>query len=348
MPQWINFKELRKNLKFADVLRHHGIEIRTKKPNQHVGACPLPNHSGERKASSFSANLERNIFQCFSCKAKGNVLDFCALMLGLDPKNGEELRQAALTVQEKLFGIVRPDAKQTTDSHSEMKKPTDRLASSKPTEINTPLDFTLKALDARHPYLQERKFTAETIQTFGLGFCKRGFLKDRIAIPLHDPLGRLIGYAGRLVDDKAVTDDNPKYRFPSAREREGTVIEFRKTEFLYNGHRIKGPVENLVIVEGFPALWWLVQHDYRDCVALMGCDCSDKQAELLISLLSPHGRCWVFTDGNDAGERGAAAVFLKVGVQRFVRRVPLGSGRQPTDCTPAELCELLPGGQTNV
>ena len=341
MPQWVNFRELRQNLLFANVLRHYGIEIKTTKPNQHVGLCPLPNHGGKRESPCFSANLEKNIFQCFGCKAKGNALDFCALMLGLDPSNGEQLRQAALTVQEKLFGIVQAGATEKKDTPPIAKKDAEPSAPSKPTEINTPLDFTLKALDATHPYLKERKFTAETIQMFGLGFCKRGSLKDRIAIPLHDHLGRLVGYAGRLVDDKAVTDDNPKYRLPTAREREGVVLEFRKSEFLYNGHRIKGPLENLIVVEGFPALWWLVQAGFGNSVALMGSSCSEKQAELVISLLLPQGCCWILTDGNDAGDKGAAEIFEKVGSRRYVRRIRLESGRQPTDCEPTELADLL-------
>ena len=45
-----------------------------------------------------------------------------------------------------------------------------------------PLVFDLKGLDAKHPYLLKRGFTPETIERFGLGFCSRGLLKDRVAI----------------------------------------------------------------------------------------------------------------------------------------------------------------------
>ena len=168
-------------------------------------------------------------------------------------------------------------------------------------------------------------------------------MKERIAIPLHDHLGRVIGYAGRLVDDNAVSDENPKYLLPPPRERNGVVFEFRKTEFLYNGYRIKTPLENLIVVEGFPALWWLVQARHENAVALMGSSCSDKQAELLVSLLSPRGCCWVFTDADAAGDTAASEVFLKVGIQRFVRRIPLRNKRQPTDCLPADLASMLQG-----
>jgi hypothetical protein len=34
-------------------------------------------------------------------------------------------------------------------------------------------------------------------------------LKSRVAIPLHDAGGKLIGYAGRVVDDTAINEDKP-------------------------------------------------------------------------------------------------------------------------------------------
>src|ERR1039458_7636107 len=102
-----------------------------------------------------------------------------------------------------------------------------------------------------------RGFTPETNERFDLGFCSRGMLKDRVAIPLQDAAGRLIGYAGRVVDDSTITEDNPRYRFPGERNRDGKIFEFRKTLFLYNGYRIKAPVDDLVVVEGFTGVWCL-------------------------------------------------------------------------------------------
>lgn len=166
-------------------------------------------------------------------------------------------------------------------------------------------------------------------------------LAGRIAIPLHDPTGRLIGYAGRLVKDVEVRDDNPKYKFPSERERAGVLISFRKSLFLYNGFRIQAPVDDLVVVEGFPSVWWLSQHGYGNVVALMGSSCSPEQASLIVSLTSNHGRVWTFTDGDDGGERCAGSVLVRVGPERSARHVPLGRGEQPTDCTDEELAALL-------
>ena len=79
------------------------------------------------------------------------------------------------------------------------------------------------------------------IEYFALGFSSRGAMKNRVAIPLHNPEGVLIGYAGRITDDALISESCPKYKFPSTRERKGKLLEFRKSMFLYNAHRLKNP-----------------------------------------------------------------------------------------------------------
>jgi hypothetical protein len=66
------------------------------------GYCPLPNHEGKRNSPSFSAHLDKGIFQCFGCGAKGNVIDFAAFMERLDPKDGRELRKAAIILRDRF------------------------------------------------------------------------------------------------------------------------------------------------------------------------------------------------------------------------------------------------------
>jgi DNA primase len=332
---WIDFKALRTQLNFEDVLKHYGVEVK-RKGNQHHGFCPLPNHNGKRNSPSFSASLEKGIFQCFGCGAKGNLLDFAALMENSDPKDGAALRKAAIKLQ-RQFGL---------ETGGELREPKASTASTGlaspskkglPRIVNAPLDFDLKGLDATHPYLLGRGFTPDIIERFGLGFCSRGMLKDRIAIPLHDHKGRCIGYAGRVVDDSTITEDNPRYRFPGDRERDGKVFEFRKTRFLYNGFRIKAPVDDLIIVEGFASVWWAVQNELENTVATMGADCSERQAELIVSLVKPSGTVWIMSDGNQAGERCALTLLRQISPYRAMRWLKLTEGKQPTDLSREEL-----------
>jgi DNA primase len=298
-----------------------------RKGNQHHGFCPLPDHNGKKNSPSFSAQLEKGIFQCFGCGAKGNVLEFAALMEKADPKDGAALHKVAAELQKRFCLELAPKAKQPEA------KPKDEM----PVVVNAPLDFELKGLDAEHPYLKRRGFTPETIERFGVGFCSRGMLKDKIAIPLRDHDGKLVGYAGRVVDDSTITEDNPRYRLPGKRERDGKLFEFRKTLFLYNGFRFKAPVDDLYVVEGFTSVWWLNQNRLPNVVSVMGADCSERQAELIVSLVKSAGRVWVMPDGNEAGERCAQSVLRHVSPHRFVRWVKLTDNKQPTDLSAEQL-----------
>src|SRR3954471_10763498 len=105
MNQWIDFKALRAKLDFEQVLRHYRVEVK-RKGQQHHGYCPLPNHVGKRNSPSFSANLDRGIFQCFGCGAKGNVLDFAVLMDGGKKEDMNAVRKTALALQER-FGMAK-------------------------------------------------------------------------------------------------------------------------------------------------------------------------------------------------------------------------------------------------
>lgn len=322
----LDFKKLRKQLDFGKVLQSYGVELKLR-GDQHHGFCPLPSHKGKRNSPSFSANVKRKIWQCFGCGRKGNVLDFAVLMDGGNPKNGEHVMLTAT----KLSGA----------SFSEWSEPKTTDDKDEDAVINAPLDFELKGLDATHPYLFSRCFRDETIERFGLGFCTRGLLADRVVIPLHDAKGTLVGYAGRVVNDEAISEENPKYKFPGRRKRNGVIHEFRKSLLLYNEHHIERKVSDLVIVEGFASVWWLTQAGVKNVVSLMGSSCSSEQADAIAWHVYNEGRVWIYTDMDPAGDRAADEIFLRVGSRRFVRRVRMEQGQQPTSIGPEMLKALF-------
>lgn len=338
MPVWINFKELRSKLDFEKVLQHYGVKI-TRKGNQHHGFCPLPKHDGNKKSASFSANLERGIFQCFACKAKGNVIDFAAYMQKLDPENGEHIRKVALELQERFCpSNSQPEKeKPTAPAPVEVKRGEANTEPHSLTVVNARLDFELKGLDPKHPYLSGRGFSSETIHHFGLGYCSRGFLAGRIAIPLHNQSSELIGYAGRLVDDARISEENPKYLFPSKRERSGVIQDFDESRLVYNGHRIAEPVDQLIVVRGFASVWWLWQTGYSNVVGLMSCACSDEQANILATLTKSTGHVWLMSTEDGAGDRLSMSVLSKIAAHRSCRWAKLESGVRPMHCTKEKL-----------
>jgi DNA primase len=280
-----------------------------------------------------------------SAVVRGNLIEFAARMEGLNPDDPGDFRKAALLLQ-KMFvgkdGGEREKPKATPKGERRERSAQEDAEEKTPgSVVNAPLDFELQQLNYDHPYLRERGFTDETIKTFGLGYCHRGLMKGRIAIPLHDKEGALIGYAGRIVDEEAIGKDTPRYLFPGGRERGGTRHEFRKSAFLYNGFRVGNPSQ-LVVVESFTAVWWLTQAGITNVVALMGASCSETQADLLRDLVPDVGSIWLLPDGDKSGERMAEETLAMLAPYRFVRLVKLDEGQQPTDVGREDLLARLP------
>src|SRR6185436_2923538 len=147
MNQWINFKELRARLDFEQVLRHYGVEIK-RKGIQHHGYCPLPEHNGKKNSPSFSANLQRGIFQCFGCGAKGNVIEFAALMENVPLTDGTAFRALAIRLKERF--CPGPGNAPSPAEESRAKVSVEPAAKSElPVIENEPLDFELKGLDTK-------------------------------------------------------------------------------------------------------------------------------------------------------------------------------------------------------
>jgi len=93
MPQqYIDFGFVKENASFDAVLAHYNLR-KVGSGEQCAVLCPFHR---EREASC-KINLERKIFHCFGCEAKGNVLEFVARMEG----EAADLRSAAV----KLAGI---------------------------------------------------------------------------------------------------------------------------------------------------------------------------------------------------------------------------------------------------
>jgi DNA primase len=75
---------------------------------------------------------------------------------------------------------------------------------------NPPLAFALKTLDPRHEQLAPLGLSTANLERFGAGYCTKGLLKGRLAIPVHNARGDLVAYAGLAVE----ADASPRYLFP--------------------------------------------------------------------------------------------------------------------------------------
>jgi len=280
MTQWIDFKELRRELNFETVLKTYGVKLNIKatpQGRQHKGPCPLPFCKSKPGTTGFSANLTKGIWQCFTCKYTGNTLDFIVCAEGLDPLNRKDVRQAALIAKKKFLSKDREEP--TEEPKAPIGKYTAKV-------VNEPLFFNLKSLDPAHAWFTERGLAKETVEHFGLGVCSRGWLKGRVAIPLQDQESQLIGYAGRLLDEKEVTEENPLYLFPEPRIYKGVLHHFDRSLVIYHGP--KEPRSRILITREIETVWYLWQYGYISALSTMG-PCCTGQVLAIRSAVSADG-----------------------------------------------------------
>ena len=330
----VDIKFVREHADFAAVLEHYGVELRGTGP-QRTALCPFHR---ERKGS-FSANLDKRIFQCFGCDAKGNVIDFVMQSDDIDA------RQAAIIVAE-ISGIetappkgARRSQKRAPHSKKESKPPKEDIADEQATAVepepqeeetdateNVPLSFTLK-LNPEHPYLAERA-SPEVIETFGLGFCSRGLMEGRIAIGIHNPNGEPVAYAGRWAEDEP-PEDVARYLLPK---------KFHKQLELFNIHRLPNPVEAVVLVESYWSVFRL--HELGiPVVSPMGRAISDQQIALLLRRGVTH--VTVLFDGDAAGRKGTESAVAALARHCFVYAPEVPDGFKPHSADEALLLKLV-------
>ena len=277
---FVDFKAVKAAITMEQVLEHYGILDKFKRGTDSLnGPCPI--HGGSNP-TQFRVSISKNIWNCFSeCKHGGNVLDFIARM------DDVSIHAAALKAIE-WFNLDPQEMSADSNQEAEEKGETPKtettprpkpVAKSAPVvenaAPNTPLKFRLDKLEREHPYLtQERGLTLETIIDFGVGFCSKGMMADRIAIPIHNAKGEVVAYAGRFPGEPG--EDIPKYKLPQG---------FRKSLELFNIDRAFKEPGSLVIVEGFFGCMNLHQFGCRRVVALMGSTMSVAQEELIKRLI---------------------------------------------------------------
>jgi DNA primase catalytic core, N-terminal domain len=138
----------------------------------------------------------------------------------------------------KEYRILATSASSTTGAEG-IGRLISKGSSSSPAPLQ-PLPFSLRL--SWHSYLDHRGIHPATASQFGVGYyAGPGFLRGRIAFPIHDTEGRLVAYAGRSIDGS-----EPRYLFPRG---------FRKSQVVFNLHRACKEVAawpaGCVIVEGF-------------------------------------------------------------------------------------------------
>ena len=315
---WVDFKAVKAAVSIEQVLAHYGINWLRKEGDEFRGRCPIHQGEGDR---TFHASITKNAFNCFSCKARGNVLDFVAAMEKCS------VRDAGLKLQ-SWFSLSVGESAAATPAPARMTGGK-KAATEKQAPINPPLGFQLR-VDQSHGYGASRGVGPEILEYFGAGMCiSKGTFSCCFIIPLHDQIGQLVGYAGR-----SIGDGEPKYIFPPGEKG------FHKSHLLFNIHRVVKEVEGdqpVVVVEGFFDCMMVKQAGFP-CVALMGSSLSKQQKEILCS---EFGRIILMFDGDDAGRAATEDCARRLVRRVFVRAVELLAGQQPDQLVAEELQRFL-------
>lgn len=316
MSSWVDFAWIKQAVPLLAVLERYQIAgLRRSGREQWRGRCPL--HDGEGQ-DSFHVNTGRQLFHCFCCGAGGTVLD---LVVAVEQCG---VQQAARKLADgwgvDAGGSARPSVGLQQKTVTEKR------------DVNRPLGFRLSGVDKRHPYLSLRGIWERTASEFDIGFYSGpGLLSQRLVIPIHDEVGRLVAYCGRSLDGSA-----PRYKFPAG---------FAKSQVVFNLHRAAASGEPTgIVVEGFFDCLKVHQAGFRSVIALMGAALYDRQR----CLLTDHFRQIILMlDGDPTGRRASAEIAAKLKRWCPVRSIELPSNTQPDQLSAEALQTILAeeGGQ---
>lgn len=279
--------EIKSKVNIVDVI---GREVPLKQSGSNFkGLCPFHNE----KTPSFMVNEQKQIFNCFGCGEKGDVIHFVQRFYNL------EFMEACEKLAEE-YNIEIPQ-------HGTRKK----VDMSHYYEINAMaarffFNNLTKQSNPGYTYIRKRGISDETIKHFGLGYSldswnalhrhlkskgikdedmlklglitqgKKGVydkFRGRLMFPIFNPQGKVIGFGGR-----ALGDEMPKYLNSS----ESDVFLKKNNLYALNFTKKNISDENQVLmVEGYMDVISLYQSGIRNVVASLGTALTDNQCQLI-------------------------------------------------------------------
>ncbi|MBI1902922.1 MAG: toprim domain-containing protein [Planctomycetia bacterium] len=353
---FVSFAEVKQKVSVPDVLAAFGILDRFRRRGDVLtGVCPLPGHKHgpSPNADQWRADCRKGIWQwyCFGdCQRGGDVVELAKALTGYD--NAHVRFWFAERFGDRLSGNrdgpkkTKPEtAGKRVESDAACERPpmAGSQQAASPSTRNLPvasaelkpLRFRLN-LDPDVPYLRDRGVLPETIARFGLGLCRKGVLKDYVAIPVYrwprEAGENPVAYLGRWPgDDYDDGTGRPRYKWPDG---------FAKSQVVYGLAEALDGTEGraLIVVEGPFKVFHLVQCGFPNAVATFGSSLSREQAAILAATGRP---IVLLFDGDAAGRRGARKAVGRLVRRTFVRIAALAQAGEADDLDGEALAELV-------
>lgn len=326
----------------ADIVDVVGDYVKLKKSGSgFVGLCPFH----DENTPSFHVTPRLGIYKCFGCGESGDVFNFVMEMEGIGFP--ESLRTLA-----ERYGIDIPQDQTEEDSERTQKRE-GILHALKFAGLFYHRQL-LESPDAEkaRSYLDSRGYPVKIWKNFGLGYAPSGSallkeaqkegieeeylleadlikpsnrgdgyfdsFRDRLMFPIFNPSGKLIAFAGRILNENKKT---AKYINSSQ------TMVYNKSEVVYGVNFAKNEIrkeEEVILVEGYTDVITMHQKEIQNVVASSGTSLTAGQ----IKILQRYGNRIVMiydadTAGQSAMERGMN-IALEQGMEVKLMELPEG------------------------
>lgn len=311
----ISYEEIlsiQRKANIVDIIRDY-VPLMQRGKN-YFGICPF--HDDHNP--SMSVSPEKGVYKCFVCGNAGNVFNFVM------EYEKVSFYEAVKIVADKIGVSIDISTSKTENTK---KSPLYDIYNIAYKFYQNNLN-TVYGKDAKK-YLLNRKIDEDVIKNFNIGLslsdselCNalkaKGFkdddivssgvavqngnniydiYKNRIMFPLYDLEGNVVGFSGRIYNQKSES------KYINTKETE----IFKKGELLYNYHIAKKEArkeKNIIVVEGFMDVIRLSTIGIVNVVATMGTAVTKYQLNL-IQKLAPN--ITLMFDGDKAGEKATNA-----------------------------------------
>ena len=293
------------------------------------GLCPF---HGE-KTASFSVAPDKGIYYCFGCHKGGSVINFemeieglsypdavraLAKRVGMEVPEDEQY-QSRYRQQERLWALHKEAAR---FYHSQLYAPIGANAlqyaagRGMPKTILTKfgIGYAPDSWTALVDWLRAKGYTDQELRDSGLVTVSRknGNLfdrfRDRLMFPIIDVRGNVIGFGGRIMNDK----DKSAAKYLNSPET--LIFNKRKNLFALNLAK-KSKLGYLILVEGYMDAIALHQFGFDCAVASLGTALTEDGANLLARYTE---QVVLIYDGDEAGQNAtkrAIPILEKAGLQ---------------------------------
>ncbi|HLD17465.1 MAG TPA: DNA primase [Patescibacteria group bacterium] len=343
-------EEIRRRIDIADLIGE-SLDLKPSGSGSFKAVCPF--HA--EKTPSFHVSREKQIWHCFGCGEGGDCFSFVMKMEGVEFSE-------ALRLLGKRAGVEVPRFSSIETNERDRFVRINTFAAACYQKILQ----TLPSAAVARAYVQKRGMDADLQETFGIGFApdawdtlarlfeRKGFslleaehtglflrrksgsgfidrFRNRLMIPLRDPHGSVVGFAGRLLprsDGSTAEDAGPKYL------NSPETAAYRKGEFLFGLDLAKAAIKtekSVILVEGNLDVVASHKAGVRNVVASSGTALTERQ----LSLLRRYTDTLIFALDRDAAggaaARRVAALAHPFGFQLKAAVLPPGAGKDPDE-----------------